>query len=61
MKKLSALRAVEMKDRIQAELCEEQRGLSDEDIERRRHVWLETSDDAVARWWRSARRPRQPT
>jgi hypothetical protein len=50
------LRAVEMKNRIQSQLREEQKGLSDEEIERRHRQWLETSDDPLAKWWRSVDR-----
>lgn len=44
---------VAVKDAIQAKLRQKQEGLSDEQVLRRRRQWLETSDDPVARWWRS--------
>ena len=56
MKRSAMLRAVEMKNRIQSQLREEQKGLSDEEIERRHRQWLETSDDPLAKWWRSVDR-----
>jgi hypothetical protein len=61
MRKPKPFDAVEMKNRIQAELRKEHEGLSDEEVERRRRVWLETSDDPVARWWRSVQRTGQPS
>jgi hypothetical protein len=53
IKKPKEFDAVEMKNRVQAQLREEQKGLSDEEIRHRRRVWPETSDDPLARWWRS--------
>jgi hypothetical protein len=44
---------VEMKNAIQAKIRKENEGLSDEEIARRRHEWLEKSDDPLAQWWRS--------
>jgi hypothetical protein len=44
---------VEMKNEAQARLREKYKGLNDEEIDRRRRKWLETSDSPVARWWRS--------
>ena len=46
---------VEMKNRIQAQIMEEDRGLTDEEIRRRRQHMLETSDSLVARKWREIR------
>ena len=44
---------VEMKNVIQAKLREKHAGLADDEIARRRRQWLETSDEPLARWWRS--------
>ena len=55
---------VAMKNAIQAKLRKEQEGLTDEEVLRRRREWLETSNDPVARWWRSlqgAPLPSQPS
>jgi hypothetical protein len=60
MEKSKPFDAVGTKNRIQAQLRKEHEGLSDEEIERRRRVWLETSDDAAAKWWRSIHRSKQP-
>ncbi len=60
MKEPKLFDAVEMKNRIQAQLRKEHEGLSGEEIERRRRVWLETSDDPAAKWWRSVRELRYP-
>jgi hypothetical protein len=59
MKEPKAFDAMEMKNRIQAQLRKEHEGLTDEEIERHRRVWLETSDDPAAKWWRSVQRTRQ--
>jgi len=59
MRKPKPFDAVEMKNCIQAQLRKEHEGLSEEEIERRRRAWLETSDDPAARWWRSVQRNRQ--
>jgi hypothetical protein len=61
MKKPKPLDALEMKNHVQAELCREREGLSDEEVERRRRIWLETSDDPAAKWWRSIQRTEQPS
>jgi hypothetical protein len=60
MKKPKSFDAVGTKNRIQAQLRKEHEGLSDEEIERRRRAWLETSDDPAAKWWRSIQRAKQP-
>ncbi len=53
MKPKKTFDCVEMKNAIQAKLREKHAGLSDEEIARQRRRWLETSDDPLARWWRS--------
>ncbi|HEY4759854.1 MAG TPA: hypothetical protein VIH42_04670 [Thermoguttaceae bacterium] len=53
MKKNKQFDCVEMKNAIQAQLRKEHEGLTDEEIARRRREWLETSDDPLAKWWRS--------
>jgi hypothetical protein len=53
MKKNKEFDCVEMKNAIQAQLRKENEGLTDEEIARRRREWLETSDDPLAKWWRS--------
>ena len=54
MKRTKSFDCVEMKNAIQAQLRKEYEGLDDAEILRRRRQWLETSDSAVAKWWRSA-------
>ena len=44
---------VEMKNRLQADLREQERHLGPEDIRRQRQQWLATSEDGLARWWRT--------
>lgn len=61
MKKTKSFDCVEMKNAIQAQLRKEHEGLSDEEIERRRRAWLETSDDRLAKWWRSHQTAKQPS
>jgi hypothetical protein len=55
---------VEMKNRIQAELLEEERRLGTEIVARRHEEWLKTSDDPLAVWWRNIgaakKHPKQP-
>lgn len=43
---------VEMKNRLQAELREQEQRLGPEEIRRRRQHWLATGEDGLARWWR---------
>jgi hypothetical protein len=47
MKKPKSFDCVEMKNAIQAQLRKQREGLSDEEIDRRRRHWLETSDDVL--------------
>ena len=61
MKKPKPFDAVEMKNRIQAQLRNEHEGMSDEEIERRRRAWLESSDEPPAKWWRSIQKIKQPS
>lgn len=61
MKKSKSFDCVEMKNAIQADLRKEHERLSDEEIERRRRAWLATSDDFLAKWWRSMQAARQPS
>jgi hypothetical protein len=44
---------VQMKNAIQAKVLEEKRRLGEAEVIRRHRQWLETSDDPLARWWRS--------
>ncbi len=44
---------VEMKNRLQAELREQEQRLGPEEIRRRRQHWLATGEDGLARWWRT--------
>ena len=53
MKKPKTFDCVAMKNAIQAEMLKRQEGLSEEEIHRRRHEWLATSQDPIARKWRS--------
>ena len=45
---------VEMKNRIQRELLEEEARIGEEEVRRRRREWLATSDSPLARLWREA-------
>ena len=56
MKKIKTFDCVEMKDRIQAQLANEYRGLTDEEKRRRIADELATSDDPVARKWRAVKK-----
>ena len=47
------LDCIKMKDGIQARLAEKWKGLSDEEVRQLIRDDLETSDDLLARWWRS--------
>jgi hypothetical protein len=51
---------VQMKNELQARMAERYKGLSDEEIARRRREWLEKSDDPLAKWWRSIPAPNTP-
>lgn len=51
---------VEMKNRLQAELREQEQRLGPEEIRRRRQHWLATGEDGLARWWRSMSVQTQP-
>lgn len=53
MKTAKAFDCVKMKDRIQAKLRKEYRGLTDEQIRDRSRRKLATSDSPIARLWRS--------
>ncbi len=55
MREPKSFDCVEMKNAIQAQLIEEQEGLTDAEIAKRRSEWLESSDSPVAQWWRSVR------
>jgi hypothetical protein len=44
---------VEMKNCLQAEMRELEQRLGPDEIRKRRQEWLETSEDGLARWWRS--------
>ena len=61
MKTPKSFDCVQMKNAIQAELRKEHEGLDDAQVARRRRGWLENSDSAVARWWRSAQAAGQTT
>ena len=53
MKKTKTFDCVEMKNKIQARLAEEYRGLTDEERRRKIAHELASSDDPVARKWRA--------
>ena len=53
MKKTKTFDCVEMKNKIQAQLAAEYRGLTDEERRRRIADELATSDNPVARKWRT--------
>jgi len=55
VKEPNSIDALSLKNEIQARMREEQAGLSEEEIERRRRQWLETSDDDLAQWYRRVR------
>jgi hypothetical protein len=61
MKSEKAFDCLKMKDDIQASLSKKWAGLTDEQIRERMHQDLTTSDDAVARWWRSVDQAGQAT
>ncbi len=48
-----AFDCVKMKEEIHELLRRERAGKSEEQIERERREWIETSDRPLARWWRS--------
>jgi hypothetical protein len=52
---------VAMKDRVQAELLEEQARMGESEMLRRHREWLQTSDAPLARWWRSVEVARTPS
>lgn len=52
MKKKKDFDCVEMKNQIQAQIARENEGLTDEEIREKRRLFLETSDNEVARAWR---------
>ena len=56
MKKAKAFDCVKMKDRIQARLAREWRGLTDEQIRRRIRDEMAKSNDPISRLWRAASR-----
>ncbi len=49
-------KAVEMKNRIQAELLAERERLGEAEFNRRRQEWLRTSEDPLAKMWREMER-----
>ena len=49
-----AFDCVEMKNRLQAALQEQELRLGPEEIRKRRQQWLATGEDGLARWWRSS-------
>jgi hypothetical protein len=55
-----AFDCVEMKNRLQAEMREQEQRLGPEEIRRRRQHWLATGEDGLARWWRSLSTHAQP-
>lgn len=44
---------VEMKNRLQAELLDQELRLGAEELRKRRRDWLAKGDDSLARWWRT--------
>ena len=44
---------VEMKNRLQTELREQEGRLGAEEMRKQRQQWLERGDDPLAIWWRS--------
>jgi head-tail adaptor len=48
-----AFDCVELKSSIQAEIGEEEGKLGAEEAERRHALWVRTSKDPLAAWWRS--------
>jgi hypothetical protein len=60
MKATKTFDCVEMKNAVQAKLREEKQRLGEAEVMRRHHLWLETSEDPLARWWRSLPRPKSP-
>ncbi len=44
-----------MKNRIQGELAEERSRVGEEELARRHREWVKTSNDPLARWWRTVK------
>jgi hypothetical protein len=44
---------VALKERLQAQLREEEERLGPEEVRRRHRIWVNTSDDPLARWLRA--------
>ena len=62
MKKAKAFDCVRMKDEIQARLLREHKGLTDEQVRRRRARKLATSESPIAKLWRELEaRDKKPT
>lgn len=61
MEKNKEFDCVEMKNRIQEKLRQENAGLTDEEIQNRFRHFLETSDDPVAQKWREIAKQHPPT
>jgi hypothetical protein len=45
-----------MKDAIQAKMLKEETAIGKGVAEKRRKMWLDKSNDELARWWRSVKR-----
>ncbi len=52
------LDCVDLKDRLQEELRQERERIGEGEANRRFAVWVETSDDPLAAWWRAVRKAR---
>ena len=48
-----AFDCVEMKNRLQADLRNQEQCLGAEGVRKQRRQWLATGEDSLARWWRS--------
>ena len=52
----SGFDCVALKNRIQAEMLEERSRLGEDEQMKLQREWLQTADDALARWWRELSR-----
>lgn len=53
--KTRAFDCIKMKDAIQAKMLKEEAAIGKNVAEKRRKIWLEKSNDELARWWRSVK------
>jgi hypothetical protein len=54
--KTKSFDCVKMKDEIHAKMRKEDKTLGKAEAEKRRKMWLDKSNDELARWWRSVKK-----